>query len=394
MAIYLDVRTALSTVQQALVDTIHLGLGWRLPAVADLAALRSSQAPQNTASAPGIMPRALRYVTAEGVVYRWLPTSALLHQPPAVVQPADRSGNGRWIRQSSTETLGPAYFRPLHRVQTGYARAVQLFQGESDEMLDRIFGVRPAFLVEWVSDDLEIKGGVQGGLYEANYSFVVHCLSQNLRYGPEILQPSPIDDEADQDPGINRMIGDLRYLLAGCRLDLAPAVKYVDIQGQAKIGVADLAQRVFVAEVPLTVRASFNIPDEDLSTPEVWVQTQMADTGGADSFDPDNFVQSGYQITPASGLTGTPTAGIAKVSGSLVATTPAPHLFTASRDTYRDLRTTGELLYTAVEVDADPPDQEAGTLRIGMTRTDASSIVSDTLLCCFAIDSGEAFQVA
>ena len=48
--------------------------------------------------------------------------------------------------------------------------------------------------------------------------------------------------------------------------------------------------------------------------------------------------------------------------------------------------------------DAEPPPQRPGTLRIGLTRTDASNVVADALLCSYAVDSavdpGDPFRAA
>ena len=380
--IHLDVRTAATTIQQALVDTIHLGLGWRRPAAADLVALEAD----DVASVPD---RALRLVTSEGVAYRWHNASRLGHRSPYVIAPLSRPNNGRWIRQSTRVTLGPNYYKPLHRVTTGYAKAVQLFQGESGEELDRIFGQKPAFLVEWTGDDLVTKSAQAGTIYQANYEFAIHVISQNLRQGAEAVQGSPIAGEDVADPGLNRMIGDLRYLLAGCRLDLEPGVKYVDIQGKARVRRADLAQRAMYGTVPLIVRASCNIPDEDLITPdEIWIQGMDCDTPPGEEFDLSNFVREGYTLWPTSGLVATSDPGVATVQGQIVSTAPGPHLFTANKDTYRDLRKSGELLYSEVAIDDPAPAQEAGTLRIGVTRTSSSDVISDVLLCSYAIARG------
>ena len=385
MAFYLDVRTAWTAVQRGLVDTIRLGLGWREPEVADLPTLRATSVRSSPESA-------LRYVQSEGVVYRWYNHSALAHNPPGAVQPAERAANGRWIRQRSEVTFGPNHFAPIHRKRTGYAKAVQLFQGQDDEEIERSFGRKPGLLVEFVGDSIASRGR-NGEIYDVDYDFVVHCLSQNLRPGPAALEGSPVDVEANEDPGLNRIIGDVRYLLAGCRLDMAPAVMFVDIQGKAQIRTADLGERTFVGMVPLTVRASWNIPDEDLvRIEEIWIQGMDADTGDDNFFDVNNFVRSGYRVEWRPGLVGTPAPGQAIVDSQIVVTAPTPHLFTVDRDTYRDLRKTGELVYQEVAIDADPPPQERGTLRIGVTRTDSAGIVSDTLLCHFAIDSGAPFR--
>ena len=110
----LDIRTAITQVETALVEVLDLAYRYRYPATADLAALASYDAQK-------LPDRALVFVTTEGVVYRWATASKVAPAPPYVVQPnvLPAQGNGRFIRQSSAVTLGPAYFRPLHRVKSG-----------------------------------------------------------------------------------------------------------------------------------------------------------------------------------------------------------------------------------------------------------------------------------
>lgn len=401
MSVYLDVRTALTTIQDALVDTIQLAYGWRVPGeLADVEALRSAPTVER-------LHRELRFVRAEGICYRFYQDSLLPHNPPFIVQPADRGvsadnpqGRGRWLRTNSQETLGPAYFRPLHRVRTGYARAVQLFQGEKAEMLERALAVSPLFMVEFLGDDWINRSTTQGAIYEVNYDFMIWCRSENFRPNREAILGSKYDaadgenTEAELDPGINKMVGDLRYLLGGNRLSLAPGVKYVDIQGKTVVEEEDLAERVFIWGVPVTVRASVNILDEDLLSPfEVWVQTLKAGTAERRPFDLDNFVQHGLLIDPGSGLVGAPQSGVATVAGQIVSVAPGAHLFEAEKDTYRDLRQDGSLIYQSVAIDDRPPTQEPNTLRVAKTRTDATDIIADVYACDFAVRSGDAFRI-
>ena len=96
----------------------------------------------------------------------------------------------------------------------------------------------------------------------------------------------------------------------------------------------------------------------------------------------------GYKLAPQPGLAAAPSAGVAYLAGQLVSSTPGAHTFAPSQDTYRDLDAQGQLTYQAVDVGADPPPQMPGTLRIGLTRTGASSIDSDVYLCSYSVPSG------
>lgn len=374
----LDIRTCITQITEALVDTLDLAYRYRYPAAADLAALAALDA-------EALPDRALVLVTSEGVVYRWLTASTLTPALPYVVQPA--SGSGRWVRTSSSVTLGPAYFRPLHRVQSGYARAVQIYQGEDDELLDRIYAQRPAFLVEFLSDSMVVRGYMHGTLYDYELRFAVHALARNLRNGPQALVGS--DVAANVEPGLFQMIGDVRYLLGGCTLGLEPGVKFVDVSGAARIVESELAQRLFRAELEVTVKGSLHVVDEDLvPNPEVWIDRRDAGTPSGESFDASNYVAAGYRLAPQQGLTAAPTAGIAYFGGQLVQSTPGAHRFEPNADTYRDLSRSGALEYSAVDLGADPPPQRGGTLRLGFTRTSSTGIDADTLTCSYAVPSG------
>lgn len=388
----LDIRTVIGVTQQALVDTIDLAYRQRLPPVADLAALASAYLgdPAGDESV-AVLDRSLCYVQSEGVVYRWRSASTLPPVSPYVIAPAVfpslSAGNGRWLRESSSVTLGPAYYRPLHRVPTGYARAVEIYEGLEDEQLERIYAVRPAFLVEWVSDRLKVQGYAHGTIYDYVLDYKVHCLSQNYRPGPAALLPPEVP--GDEDPGLYRMLGDIRYLLGGCQLGLAPGVKFVDVQGSARIVEKDLSQRVFRAELDVVVKGSVHVVDEDLfQNPQVWVERRDAGTPAGQNFDASNHVALGYKFSPQRGLAAAPSAGVAYIAGQLVTSTPGVHTFTADADTYRDLDAQGQLTYQAVDIGADPPPQMPGTLRVGLTRTGAASIDSDVYLCSYSVPSG------
>lgn len=383
----LDIRTVITQVTTALVDTLDLAYKVRAPEAADLAALAAYEL------TPNLDDRALVFVASEGVVYRWLTASTLPPAPPFVVKPrADllpEQGNGRFVRTSSSVTLGPAYFRPLHRVRTGYARAVEIFQGD-DAMLERIYGQRPAFIVEWVSDQLAVKSYAHWAIYDYDLRFSIHCLARNLRNDNEALVGSDVPGDGDiEGPGLFRMIGDVRYLLGGCALGLDPGVKFCDVTGEARIVETLYADRVYRAEQDVVVKASVHVVDEDLfPNPEVWIERRDAGTPPGGDFDASNFVAQGCAVSPGPGLTATVTAGVAYIGGQVVASPAGTRLFEADADTYRDLAPDGSLSFYAVEPDSDPPPQRPGTLRVGVTRTEGSSVVADRYLCSFSVPSG------
>lgn len=383
-------------VTNALVDALDLAYRYRYQEAATLADLANRDASK-------LPDRALVFVQSEGVVYRWTPSSLLDELLPFVLRPAvlPLQGNGRWLRQSSSTTLGHAHFRPVHRVRTGYARAIQIYQGEDDEMLERIYGQRPAFLVEWMGDTLDCRGYRHGSIYALELRYIIHCVSRNLRRGPDAVMGSQVQADSGilPDPGLFQMVGDARYLLGGETLGLSPGVKFVDVTGDARIVETDLAQSLFRAELDVKVLASVHQMDEDLLSPvQVWVERRDADAEVGQPFDRDNYVADGYRFSPAAGLSHVPTQGAAYLAGQLVSSQPGAHLFEPNAETYRDLLPSGALVYSAVELGSDPPAQPLGSLRVGVTVTDGDSLVADNYLCSYLVRSsanpGDPFSAA
>lgn len=384
----LDIRTATRQITEALVEVLQLAYGMRQPEAADLAALAAYELTPNLAD------RDLVYVVSEGTVYRWLAASTLPSAPPYVIQPrADllpEQGNGRFVRTSSSVTLGPAYFRPLHRVRSGFARAVEIYEGQDDEMLARIYGQRPAYLVEWISDELEVKSYQHGSIYNLTLRYSLHALARNLRNGPEALVGSDVPgDEDAEGPGLWQMLGLARYLLGGCTLGLEPGIKFVDVTGAARIVESELAQRLFRAEMDVVVKASVHVIDEDLfPNPEIWIERRDAGSPAGEDFDASNFVAQGCAVSPGPGLTAAVTAGIAYSAGQIISAPSVTRLWESDADTYRDLSPDGTWSFYPVDPDSDPPPQRPNTLRVGLTRTDGSNVVVDRYLCSYSVPSG------
>jgi hypothetical protein len=391
MSTYLDIRTSITTVERALIDALSLGYQIRYP-TANVAALASIP---SVGAGNAIIDQALRFVATEGVCYRWRELSTNVDAPPYVILPRDRPANsrGRFERCASTVTFGPNYQRPVHREPTGYAKAVQLWQGDegTEAGRERVLGQSPAFLVRWAGDELTMAGPTPRSIHECDMPFEVWCWARNNRAQRQALEGSTY---AGEEPGLFRMMGDVRYLLAGSDLGLSPGVRYVDIQGHGDIIEEDLRERSFIGVVPITVKASLNIPDEDLiDLREVCVQFQQMG-GPSPAIDSANCLRRGYRITPSAGLSATPTAGVAYVQGQAVSSQPTSHLFPANSDTYRFLGRDGGLVYRPVPNGYDAPSQPPATLLIGKTITDASNVTLDVLLCDYLTDSGEIFRAA
>jgi hypothetical protein len=95
-----------------------------------------------------------------------------------------------------------------------------------------------------------------------------------------------------------------------------------------------------------------------------------------------DFVASGCIWTGdsyGSTLSGSMSAGVAYVSGiRLAVAAVTAYAFAASKDTYIDVTTTGALTYTAVTLNAASPALAAGSVRIGIVTTEATSIANAT----------------
>lgn len=386
----LDVRTASIVVQDAVVRALELAYLRRYQEVADLAAL----AAVTTEPLPN---RALIWVLSEGVVYQLSKASTDTPLSPDIIE---ANGNGRWLRQSSSMTLGSNHFAPIHRVRSGIVNAVEAFQGDMGEFLQRIFAQRPAFGVELIEDTLAMRALRHGSIYDTQWRLIVHSTAFNLRHGTDALYGSDVAEDAgiSSERGIYRLMGDARYLLAGTDLGLGICIKFASIDGSGRLVEKDLGQRYFRAEIDLTVHGTVHILDEDLF-PQWAASIERYETGTPDgrAFDPANFVAQGLRIQPQSGLSAAPVPGVAYFDGQPVSVSPGLHVFSANSDTYRDLLPNGTLIYLEADVGQPAPSQTPNSLRVGVTRTDATSIIADTLLCSYRLTSspvtGDPFEV-
>lgn len=386
----LDIRTATTDVQDAIVRALELAYLRRYPESADLTAL-------SLVDSEKLPDRALVYVQSEGVVYRLSKASTLSVALPDIVPAA---GNGRWIRQASTMTMGPNYFAPIYRVRYGVVNAVEAFQGDMSEFLDRLMGQRPAFGVEVIEDDLQLRAQRQGSIYDAKWKVIIHATTFNYRHGSDALYGSDVAEDSGiaSERGIYRLMGDARYLLAGTDLGLGLCIKFASIDGNGRLVEKQLGQRYFRGEIDLTVHGTVQILDEDLF-PQWAASIERYETGTPDgrAFDPANFVAQGLRIQPQSGLSAAPVPGVAYFDGQPVSVSPGLHVFSANSDTYRDLLPNGTLIYLEADVGQPAPSQTPNSLRVGVTRTDATSIIADTLLCSYRLTSapvtGDPFEV-
>lgn len=387
----LDIRTAAIQIQTALTECLELAYGWRRANVPTVSALA-------TVDVGSFPDRSLGFVESEGMVYRLLKASTLAVNYPYVVE--TWNDTGRWVQQFSTMTLGPNFQRPIHRIRDGYARKIEEWNGQDDEMLERLFGQTPAFLVELIDDQITSEAYRHGGVYRCVWRFVVHCWARNLRHGRDALLGSDVAEDSGIEPerGAWRMIGDVRYLLAGTDLGIGPQIMRCSVDGSGRVPETDLGQRKFRGEVDIEVLGSVHRMDEDLLPPRVFVERYDVGHPQGKMFDPRNFVADGLKITESeSSLVAAPQAGAAVIDGVLVSVVPTAWTFDPSAWTYRDLTPDGEFHYSATAPNADPPAQYPGSLRVGLSVTDANGIVSDQFVCSYRLTTrevtGDPFEV-
>ena len=63
--------------------------------------------------------------------------------------------------------------------------------------------------------------------------------------------------------------------------------------------------------------------------------------------------------------------------------------FAPNSDVYRDVFPNGVLWLSAVPIDAPPPPRVTGALRVGVSRTNATDVLSDRFLVASALTVGE-----
>lgn len=373
----LTVVNLISQVEQTLFEILHLSFSKRLDPVANLAALRA---------APTLTTRdwALRYVTDQNNLYRWSLYSTAADDGLITIRPSTLPANGRWIRVTNAVDYGPNRFAPLASKQTGFCRSVVLYDGQSpDEMQAQIYGQAPALLIEFVASNPEARSNRPGALYWDNMEFQILVVSECLRPPPAAVMGSELPAESSKDPGLNTLVGLVRYVLAGVRTEVR-GIESVEI-GRVDILSEDLAERLFVASVQIIVRTSWEIPDEDLEALSIQVEPKYTDNVLVSPFDPQNYIASGMRIAIGPGLTRTPEPGVVLIDGQAVSAAPGAHTFAASSDTWRDLLKTGTMVYTIVAVGALEPPATANSLRLGFTRTSATEIIEDKITCSYSV---------
>lgn len=377
----LTLRNARTSIERGIVRAIANAYKVRAPAVATVAALRALPS-------AGIPHDTYRYVTSATVCYRWNRYSSATDDGINVLKPNDLvSGKpGRWLVTSSA-------------IQTGYLKSVQAYNGAAaiEDVVEKLLGQSPSVLVVWTSGDHKIESQNPGALWWYLCNFDIWVIGSNLRDGFETEEGSDVPAEALADPGVNQILGDVKYVLAGADYDLE-SVSYTQLGQEMRIA-EDQASRQALEKLSVQVHASIHKPDTDLvdfpDPGSLYVQYQEADTPEnlGERVGPTDYIRTGCTMPTGSSLTQTPDAGTAYVGSTLITVTAGAKTFTANKFTYRDLKLDGTYTYTEVGPYGTPADPAVDTLRVGVTVTDGTNVIFDRILADSLIDYGPPDQV-
>lgn len=378
----LSILTANTQVEQALQTTIALGIQKRL-VVASVAVLKAIPS-------AGVSHQALAYTTATTQVWQFDRFSSAAASS-AVLVPDDTPTTGRWLLTTSTSS-------------SGYLGIVTLYDGESDEetVLEWLFGKVPNVVIVWDGDDYIPKsGGSPGALYRVPMRFSIWAISRNLRGQQQGITGSQIASEATQDPGVNRIVGDLRRYLAGSDLNQT-GVDYCEIVSADRVLSSKTKNRGHVYRLSVVVYATIhNTVADDADNPATaldridttWQWAQGIGGDGAEY--PDSYLTSGGAITSSPNfLDVTYAAGTAVIGGEEVTFGEGEGTAPDTGALFRFVGPDGE--WSFVSQDAAEPVPAApvdGALLIGYTLTQYSGVIQDVIAAPFLLDSGITDQI-
>jgi hypothetical protein len=377
----LSILTANSQVEVALQTTIALGIQKRLT-LATTAALEALASAARTHLE-------LAYTTATAQVWQFNRFSQAAASASVLV-PDDAPTAGRWLLTSSTSS-------------SGYLNAVTIYDGEPDEesVYEWLFGQVPNVVIVWDGDDYEPKsGGSPGALYRTPMRFSIWAISRNLRGQQQGITGSQIASEAAADPGVNRILGDLRRYLAGSDLN-QDGVNYCEIVSADRVLSSKTKNRGHVYRLSVKVYATIhNTVADDADNPatdldRVDTELQWAQATGADEseFADGNYLSSGGGLSSSTGLAATYASGVYVIDGTEVAFGSDTETLTASKVTFRYVDDVGAITYVTHADDGTVPETPADTYLIGATTTDATGVAIDRLLAPMLADSGITDQI-
>lgn len=378
----LSILTANTQVEVALQTTIALGIQKRITfaTVALLKALPSVT----------VNHLALAYTTATAQVWQFNRFSQAAASSSVLV-PDDAPTAGRWLLTASTSS-------------SGYLNIVTLYDGEPDEdsVLQWLFGQVPNVIIVWEGDDYTPKsGGSPGALYRVPMRFSIWAISRNLRGQQQGITGSQIASEAAVDPGVNRILGDLRRYLAGSDLN-QDGVNYVEIVSADRVLSSKTKNRGHVYRLSVVAYTTIhNTVADDADNPAVALDRvdaalEWARQPGADaSVYPDDYLISGALIVSGPNtLDGVWSSGTAVIGGASVAFGVGEYTMPGTGATFRYIDAAGDWYFAEGDATGElPPLPTAGAVLIGCTITEFNSVVLDVLLSSYLITSGITDQI-
>lgn len=267
-----DPCTVTIDVGRALQQTIALALRRRYPAKASVSALRAFSTLGEGGTSSFEEPN-VELVPVGAVIYSWSATSTAADDGSAVIRPADRGSlPGRWLKTTSTST-------------SGYLAVVRIYEGEDGEepSLVKLSGQTPWVQVIFRGETPDKQSQIPGAFYRLMMEFEIRAGSRSLRGGNEALLGSAISDEASADPGVERIIGDVRQAIVwGDDLGLPEIVDFCYPGAHGKV-LEDAGERYFVHKLMVRVPATVRFEDadgEDVALSELALQfSQVAPDG-------------------------------------------------------------------------------------------------------------------
>lgn len=294
---YLDFRTYPETLGRQLVQAFALTHQTLLTpedepyfdTLADLLAARSDVQDTNEDAAPVLA----QVGPGPGNIWGWFRFS---EEPegPRCGRPLDVDAGdpGRWIKQRMPwlALCGKArYFQHVEMCKAD----VKPFGGGKDSvsLYSRCAGNLPALFVSFVGDEVEEISQTQA-FHHVKAKYRLRVLSENYRGGMAARGTAPRADEAAEDPGAWRTIGDLRdYVLKDNRLSMTYGLKKI-IVGPSEEILSRNRERQVVHQLDLTCIVKTWTPNEPCELRKPWrIWLQLQDAAG-DDVGPNNDLQA------------------------------------------------------------------------------------------------------
>lgn len=396
----LDIRTSQDQLEDLVRDSILFALGKRVASVASVAALRAFVTRGMTGTA--LDNDSLANVVVSGSVtaaYRWNTESTLADNGTSVIKPTDVTASGRWLRWTANARFVPVIggnSYALNEIVDGpILQVIVLDKADNEDDITRLIsGQVPSVIIEATNDkptDYQLNTGSR---WNTEYYFKISVITQNLRDRRQATHGWTADDMV----GANKLDGFIKSLLAGTNLSAdETGIRNVQVGGGENWYSGETRRRI-IRTREYTFQTTEELPaapNDAVPLEGIDFQEQLTDLGQnpADpGIDPDNEITLGMTVALGVGLTKTVVAGTAFFDGDEVTYAGESHTFTASRDTYRDLNPDGTMTFVEALYDY-VPELTADAMRIGMTRTDGSGVISDIVIATTYVPQGPIVEV-